>query len=118
MTSEVSNPAPENAEAIADAMNARLIASEQEHRFIALQEKNEALSKDIKEKLEMILTLEKSLFAMESTVKEKDMAFSTLQDSVTKATRRVEIAEESEKETKDRMARVSIEMDNLRQEIR
>lgn len=109
---------PNNAEAIADAMNARLLAAEQEQRFISLQEKNESISKDLREKSEAISSLEQSIMDLESKLKEKDVALSSLQDSVAKVTRRAENAEGREKEINERMARVAVETDSLRQEIR
>lgn len=108
---------PNNAEAIADAMNARLLAAEQEQRFISLQEKNESISKDLREKSEAISSLEQSIMDLESKLKEKDVALSSLQDSVAKVTRRAENAEGREKEINERMARVAVETDSLRQEI-
>lgn len=117
MTEEQSQE-PNNAEAIADAMNARLLAAEQERRFLSLQEKNESISKDLRAKSEVVSSLEQSIIDLESKVKEKDVALSSLQDSVAKATKRAENAEEREKEINERMARVAVETDSLRQEIR
>ena len=107
-----------NAEAVADAMNARLLAAEQERRFISLQEKYESVSNDLREKSETISSLEQTNVDLQSKMKEKDVALSSLQDLVAKATRRAENAEEREKEINERMARVAVETDSLREEIR
>lgn len=107
-----------NAEAVADAMNARLLAAEQERRFLSLQEKYDSISKDLREKSETISSLEQTNMDLQSKVKEKDGALNALQDIVAKATRRAENAEEREKEINTRMARVAVETDSLREEIR
>ena len=108
----------EEAEAQADALNSNLLASQQERDYASLQEKLQDLTKKCADQESQNSSFQSTITDLQSQVSAKDAALANGTCQADSELKRRQKAEEREKDVSERMARVDVEADSLRQEIR
>jgi len=107
-----------DAEAQSDALNANLLASEQERNYASLQSKHESLSKTCSNQESQLSALQSKITELQSQVSAKDATLALAVEKAESEGKRACKSEEREKDVSERMARVDVEADSLRQEMR
>ena len=117
-TERTTNTNEQEAEAQADALNSNLLASQQERDIASLQEKNRSLTAQCAEQEARNASLLDEISEVKSQVTAKATALANASEQVEREVKSRQKAEEREKDVCERMARVDVESDSLRQEIR
>ncbi len=108
----------QEAEAQADALNSNLLASQQERDIASLQEKNRTFTAKCAEQESLNASLQNEISEVKNEVTAKATALANATEQVESEVKSRQKAEEREKDVCERMARVDVESDSLRQEIR
>ncbi len=108
----------EQAEAQADALNSNLLSSQQERNLASLQEKNRDLTQKCTDQESQNATLQTTIEELRSQLDAKEAALASASGQAESELKMRQKAEEREKDVNERMARIDVEADSLRQEIR
>ena len=115
---ETNAAAVAEAQAQADALNANLLASQQERKYASLEDKHQALATTCSNQEFLITELQGKVAELKSQVNIKEAAVTAASEQAESEAKRASTAEEREKDVNERMARIDAEADSLRQEIR
>jgi len=117
---EDNEPSATAASAVAqsDALNATLLASQAERTMATLQTKNQSLTQQCDSYQSEVNSLSDKLTELQNQLKAKSEAADKIGELAKGDLNKLKVAEEREKDVSERMARVDVEADSLRQEIR
>jgi chromosome segregation ATPase len=101
-----------------EALNAALLESQAERSFADLQTKHQQLMKQCSDYQLQISNLEANLEELRGALKFKSDEFDSLSQQQKRDKLELQHSQEREKDVCERMARVEVEADSLRQEIR
>jgi len=100
------------------ALNNALRLADRERAYLSLKEDYDALSLTCTSQQGQITSLQAKIADLQAQCSERVDQVATAQEKADRAARRVQAMEEKERDTNERMGRMEIEADSLRQEIR
>jgi len=103
--------------AVSAALNRNLLASEQERSYASLRSKHDTLNTKHNERESLVSSLEGKISDLQQQVTEHSAALSSANNKAEDGAKKATKAEERERDANERMARVHLEADALRQEI-
>lgn len=102
----------------ANALNANLLASQAERSYANLESKNQELTEKCQSHQTTIASLNDKILELQQDLKIKSEKSDKLQGKTKEDAKKLETSQERERDANERMARIDVEADSLRQEIR
>ena len=106
------------ARAASTALNTALIFADHERSYLGLKEEHGELSKTCSNQRSQITSLQLTISDLQSKLSERDGELGLAKEKLESYGRKVVNLEEKEKERSERIDRIEIEADSLREEIR
>jgi hypothetical protein len=117
-STSTSTSATQNAKSTADELNLSLLQSDHERQLHSLQQNLDVTNQTCQQQQTTISELQAQISKFSSDIVEKDEWIRIEKDKVSKEKERADTAVEHENDANERMARIQVEGDSLRQEIR
>ena len=102
----------------ANALNANLLASQAERSYANLESKNQELTEKCQSHQTTIASLNDKILELQQELKIKSEESEKFQGKNKEDAKKLETSQERERDANERMARIDVEADSLRQEIR